>query len=215
VAATRALVAPVLTLTGPRWEPPERDEDRQAAYGLLVLEGLLGRRLRVGRAVATELLSSGDILRPWEGPLLLGLTELSLDWRVFQPARVAVLDRGITTLIGRRPELIVNFSSRLLRRARTTAYLMAISHQTRVENRLMQTLWYLATSWGRVTPRGVRIPFRITHEVLSEILGAQRPSVTTAFRKLVEQGLVAREPDGTLMLLRDAAAADAALSPLL
>ena len=66
----------------------------------------------------------------------------------------------------------------------------------------METLWFVAQSWGRVTPRGVRIPFRVTHEVLSEILGAQRPSVTTAFRKLAEQGLVAREADGTL-LLRD------------
>lgn len=203
-AATRALVAPVLKLNGPRWEPPEHEQDVHTAYGILVLDGLLGRRLRVGRAVATELLSCGDILRPWEEPLLLGMTDFSLDWRVFHPARVAVLDRNVTTLIGRRPQLIVNFSSRLLRRARTAAYLMAISHQTRVENRLMETLWYLANSWGRVTPRGIRIPFRITHEVLSEILGAQRPSVTTAFRKLVSQGLVTREPDGTFLLLQQA-----------
>jgi CRP/FNR family cyclic AMP-dependent transcriptional regulator len=118
---------------------------------------------------------------------------------------MAVLDAAVTTLIGRRPQLIVNFSSRLLRRSRAAAYLMAVSHQNRVEDRLLETLWYLANSWGRVTPRGVRIPFRITHEALSEILGAQRPSVTTAFRSLTEQGAVTREPDGTFLLCRPVA----------
>ena len=204
-AATRALVAPVLVAAGPTWVPPTYDP--QTSFGLLVLEGFLGRRLRVGRAVATELLSTGDIMRPWEQPLF-GTSEYSLDWRVFRPLRLAVLDGDVTTLIGRRPQLVVNFSSRLLRRSRAAAYLMAISHQTRVEDRLMETLWFVAQSWGRVTPRGVRIPFRVTHEVLSEILGAQRPSVTTAFRKLIEQGLVAREADGTLLLLRDAGRGD-------
>lgn len=203
-AATRALVAPLLRVEGPHWEPPELDP--HDSYGLLILDGLLGRRLRVGRAVATELLSSGDIVRPWEEELISGLSEPTLDWRVFQPTRLAVLGRDITTLIGRRPQLVVNFSSRLLRRVRSAAYLMAVSHQTRVEDRLMETLWYLAGAWGRVTPRGTRIPFRITHEVLSEILGAQRPSVTTAFGSLTEQGLVTRDTDGTFVL-RDPARA--------
>lgn len=198
LAAARVLVAPVLEVTGPRWQPPEYDP--QIAFGLLVLDGLLGRRLRVGRAAATELLSCGDILRPWEEPLLGGLHQFSLEWRVFHPTRLAVLDADITMLIGRRPQLVVNFSSRLLRRTRSAAYLMAISHQTRVDQRLMETLWHVANSWGRVTPRGIRIPFRITHEVLSEIIGAQRPSVTTALNRLVAQEMVIRERGGTLIV---------------
>ena len=199
-AATRALVAPVVEINGTSWDPPAYDP--RSSYGMLILDGLIGRRLRVGRAVATELLSCGDILRPWEEEPLWGLTEPTLEWRVFQPTRLAVLGHGVTTLIGRRPQLVVNFSSRLLRRVRSASYLMAVSHQTRVEDRLMETLWYLASTWGRVTPRGTRIPFRITHEVLSEILGAQRPSVTTAFRSLAEQGFVTRESDGTFVLRR-------------
>lgn len=204
LAATRALVAPVLTASGANWDPPSYDPS--TTYGLLILEGLLGRRLRVGRAVATELLSCGDILRPWEEPPLLGLNQPASDWRVLQPTRFALLDESVTRLIGRRPQLIINFSSRLLRRARVAAYLAAVSHHTRVEERLLETLWYLANAWGRVTPLGVRIPFRITHEVLSEILGAQRPSVTTAFRALLAQGLVQRQPDGTLLLPHPGAA---------
>lgn len=197
-AARRALVAPVLEVSAARWVPPEYDP--QTTFGLLILQGLLGRRLRVGRAVATELLSCGDIVRPWEEEPLWGMTEPALEWRALQPLRLAVLGSDVTTLMGRRPQLVVNFSSRLLRRVRSAAYLMAVSHQTRVEDRLLETLWYLASTWGRVTPRGIRIPFRITHEVLSEILGAQRPSVTTAFRSIADQGLVTREPDGTFLV---------------
>lgn len=200
-AAIRAFRAPVITVGRPRWEPPEYDPER--TYGLLVLSGLLGRRVKVGPAAGMELLSCGDILRPWDEPTLWGMIPPELDWRVFRPTRLAVLDERITALIGRRPELVVNFSGRLLRRARSVAYLMAISHQTRVEDKLLATLWHLASNWGRVTTEGVSIPFRLTHEVLGEILGAQRPSVTTALRRLQAAGQVKRGRDGGYVLLED------------
>ncbi|HET9103260.1 MAG TPA: Crp/Fnr family transcriptional regulator [Solirubrobacteraceae bacterium] len=202
-SATRALRSPVIVAGRPRWEPPSYDPGR--TYGLLVLEGLLGRRVKVGPAVGTELLSCGDILRPWDEPHMWELLPPELDWRVFRPARLAVLDERITALIGRRPELAVNFAGRLLRRARSVSYLMAISHQTRVEDKLLATLWHLASSWGRVTSEGVSIPFRLTHEVLGEILGAQRPSVTTALGRLQESGQVRRGAHGGYVLLEDPA----------
>lgn len=197
-SAGQALVAPVLELVRPRWEPPDYDPAR--TFGLLVVEGLLGRRVRVGSAVATELLSRGDILRPWDEPNLWGMVPPELDWRVFRPAQLAVLDERVTALIGRRPELVVNFSSRLLRRARSAAYLLAVSHQTRVDDKLMATLWHLASNWGRVTSAGVHIPFRLTHEVLGEIIGSQRPSVTLALGRMTQQGRVIRNRDGTFLL---------------
>jgi hypothetical protein len=169
----------------------------------MVLEGLLGRRVRVGPAVGTELLSCGDILRPWDEPTLWGMIPPELDWRVFRPTRLAVLDERITTLIGRRPQLVVNFSGRFLRRARSMAYITAISHHTRVEDKLLATLWHLASNFGRVTPDGVVIPFRLTHEVLGEILGAQRPSVTTAMRRLQDAGQVTRGSHGGYVLIAD------------
>jgi CRP/FNR family cyclic AMP-dependent transcriptional regulator len=200
--AVRAFRAPVIEVDQPRWEPS--DYDPASTYGLLVLEGLLGRRVRVGPAVGTELLSCGDILRPWDEPLMWGMVPPELDWRVFRSARLAILDARITTLIGRRPVLVINFSSRLLRRARSVAYLMAISHQTRVEDKLLATLWHLASSWGRVTSDGVTIPYRLTHEVLGEIIGAQRPSVTMALARLRQRGTLKRAPNRNYVLTGDA-----------
>jgi hypothetical protein len=187
-AATELLRARVIVINRPRWQPPELDP--RTTYGLLVLDGLIGRRIRVGRAVSTELLSAGDILRPWEEPCLWNLIPPEVDWRVFRPTRVAVLDERITKLICARPELAIAFSGRLYRRARHAEYIMAISHLPKVEHKLLATLWHLASNWGRVTPEGVYIPFRLTHEVLGEILGAKRPSVTTAMTHLQRRGEV-------------------------
>jgi CRP/FNR family transcriptional regulator, cyclic AMP receptor protein len=202
-AATALFQAEVISVNRPRWQPP--DYEPTTTYGLLVLDGLMGRRVRIGNAVATELLGSGDILRPWDEPSLWEIIPPELDWRIFRPARLAVLDDRVTTLIGRRPELVINFSARLLRRARSIAYLTAISHLTRVEGRLIATLWHIASSWGRVTPEGVTVPFRLTHEVLGEILGAQRPSVTIAMQRLQHRRQVQRTRGGGYLLIGDPA----------
>jgi CRP/FNR family cyclic AMP-dependent transcriptional regulator len=200
-AALALFRAPVIHVGGPRWDPPEYQPDK--TFGLLVLDGLIGRRVRIGRAVGTELLSFGDVLRPWHEPIGWEMIPPELDWRIFQSARLAVLDERITTLIGRRPQLIVNFSGRLLRRARAANYLMVVSHLPRVEDRVLATLWHLASCWGRVTPRGVSIPFRLTHEVLGEIVGAHRPSVTVALQTLQANGLVERTRAGGFLLVGD------------
>jgi hypothetical protein len=199
--ATRLLRAPVIFVNTPRWTPP--DTMPAHTLGLLVLDGLIGRRLRVGPATATELLSSGDILRPWDQPTRWNLIPPELDWRVFRPARLAVLDERVTNFICRRAELVTAFTSRMLRRAHYGHYLMAISHLTRVEDKLLATLWHIASTWGRVTPEGVMIPFRLTHEVLGEIVGAQRPSVTQAMGQLQQRNEVTRGAHGGYVLIGD------------
>jgi CRP/FNR family transcriptional regulator, cyclic AMP receptor protein len=200
-AALSLFRAPVLEINGPSWQPPELDPATN--FGMLILDGLIGRRMRIGRAVATELLSDGDIVRPWDETSMWEMIPPQLDWRVFTPARVAILDERLTALIGRRPQLLVNFSGRLLRRARSATYLMVVSHLPRVEDRVHATLWHLGSSWGKMTPAGVVIPFRLTHEVLGEIVGAHRPSVTVAMQTLQGRGQLTRTQDGCYVLVGD------------
>ena len=201
-AAVSLFRAPVIQASGQRWNPPHYDPGR--TFGLLVLDGLLGRRVRVGRTVGTELIGVGDIIRPWDGADPWELIPAALDWRVFAPTRLAVLDERMTALIGRRPELTVNFSGRVLRRARRATYLMVVSHLPRIEDRVLATLWHIASTCGKVTPDGVSIPFRITHEVLGEIVGAHRPSVTVAIQTLETRGKLIRAA-GTGFILTGAA----------
>lgn len=197
-AATEAFRARVVVAERPAWEPPRLEP--RTTYGLLVLDGLLGRRVRVGSALSTELLGCGDILRPWEEPSLWHLIPPEFEWRVFRPTRLAILDERITRLIGRRPELIISFSGRAFRRARYAEYIMAVTRFRHVEHRLLATLWHIASNWGYVTPEGVGMPFQLTHAVLGEIVGARRPSVTTALQGLQQRGHITPIPTGGYLL---------------
>jgi CRP-like cAMP-binding protein len=50
-----------------------------------------------------------------------------------------------------------------------------------------------------VTPDGVRLELPLTHAVLGKLVGAHRPSVTTALGSLVDRGLVVRAEDGWVL----------------
>jgi CRP-like cAMP-binding protein len=197
--ARRLLWAPLMTVAKGTWRPPERQS--AACFGLLVLDGALARTLVVDTGAACELLGPGDLIRPWEDDDLQTLgSESAIEWKALEPLRLAVLDQRITALIGRWPELGMALSSRLLKRSRTLAYLLAVSHGVRVEEKVLLALWHIADTWGRVTPRGVLVPLPLTHEMLGQIIGAKRPSVWAALKVLQERNLVRRVKEGYLLL---------------
>lgn len=197
-ALTEQLWVPVLEAQAGPWTPPSFDA--RTTFGLLLLDGLIGRRVQIARAVAVELVGPGHLIRPWVPSERASAVPAALRWQVFAPTRLAVLDERVTAAIARRPELMIAFSDRLLRRVRTMASLMAISHMTRVEDRLLGTLWEIADGCGRVTPDGVRIPIRLTHRVLAELVGAKRPSVTIALQQLRDRGELVRCGGGEYIL---------------
>jgi CRP/FNR family cyclic AMP-dependent transcriptional regulator len=73
-----------------------------------------------------------------------------------------------------------------------------------VDVRLLVMMWYLADRWVKVTPGGVNVPLRLTHQTLGRLVGAQRPSVTTALKQLAVEGLLTRAADGSWLLHGDA-----------
>ena len=182
------------------WQPPTIE---RGGTGLLVCAGLLARRLHLGTVSSTELVGPGDILRPGEDDLVSSLSPALTDWRALEDSRAAVIDRAATVTIGRLPELSAAISARLLRRARCLSYLMAAQHFLRVEDRLVATLWHLASQWGRVTPQGTVVPFRLTHETLAGIIGAQRPTTTTALQSLSKQRRILRDERRYFVLCGD------------
>jgi CRP/FNR family transcriptional regulator, cyclic AMP receptor protein len=182
------------------WQPPEIE---RGATGLLVCGGLLARRLHLGTVSSTELVGPGDIIRPGEDDLIGSVSPTLTDWRALEDASVAVLSRAATVAIGRLPELSAAISGRLLRRARCLSYLMAAQHFLRVEDRLVATLWHLANQWGRVTPQGTVVPFRLTHDTLAGIIGAQRPTTTTALQSLSNQRRILRDERRYFVLCGD------------
>jgi CRP/FNR family transcriptional regulator, cyclic AMP receptor protein len=168
--------------------------------GMLIVEGLLARRLRLAGRESVELLAQGDVLRPW---VLLGPTSsvaTVVSWSVLEPASVAVLDADFAKRVSPWPEITATLMDRLTLRARWLAFALAVSHVRRIDDRLMLLFWHLADRRGRMTPDGVVIPLKLSHQALATLIGAQRPTVSTALGQLRDRGLLERAPDGVWVL---------------
>jgi hypothetical protein len=61
-------------------------------------------------------------------------------------------------------------------------------------------LWLMADRWGRVAPESLVVPLPLTHRTLARLVGARRPSVTTAISQLTHRGLLSRRDDGSWVL---------------
>jgi hypothetical protein len=65
-------------------------------------------------------------------------------------------------------------------------------------------LRHLGDRWGHVTREGTVVPLPLSHEILGQLVGARRPTVTIAVRALVASGIIQRRPDGSWLLTKGA-----------
>jgi CRP/FNR family transcriptional regulator, cyclic AMP receptor protein len=182
------------------WHPRRNLQREPGHLGLLVLDGLLTRDVVMGETLATELVGRGDVLRPADHDGQDAPVPFDIVWHVLEPTRIAILDRPFAKVIGHWPEAMEVLIRGAVGRAQSLAITLAVSHLRRVDTRLLIIMWYLADRWGKVTPRGVSVPLRLTHQTLGRLVGAQRPSVTTALKQLAEEGRLTRERDQTWLL---------------
>jgi CRP/FNR family transcriptional regulator, cyclic AMP receptor protein len=118
---------------------------------------------------------------------------------VLAPTRLAVLDLLWTERMGRYPRVGPALAGRALSRSRRLAAMMAIAQQPRLDDRLWMLFWDLADRHGKVHPDGVHLDLPLTHEVLSHLAGARRPSVSSALTKLADQGRLQRNGRGWVL----------------
>ena len=168
--------------------------------GLLVLDGVLSRELVVADQVSAELLGPGDLVRPWQSSDRASLLPVKAVWSVLSPLTVAVLDRRFAAEVARYPEITSALFDRLGERSGRLATTQAISQLTRVDRRLRALFWHLAERWGRVSGQGVIVPLALTHRILGQLVGARRPTVSTALSELAERGELVRRSDGSWLL---------------
>lgn len=200
-AAVRRLEVPVVSLKRGPWSPEMDGFDRgHEPFGLLVLDGLIVREATVGEHPCAELVGPGDLIRLSGGPDADELLPRSIDWTVLVPTQVAVLSPELIVTAAPWPEVLTCLVDRAARRADRLIVLQAITHLTRVDDRLLALLWYLAERWGRVVPGGVVLTLRLPHRTLAGMVGARRPSVTTALGQLMARGAVERRADGAWVL---------------
>jgi CRP/FNR family cyclic AMP-dependent transcriptional regulator len=167
--------------------------------GLLMLDGVIARELVLGAAVSTELLGAGDLLRPWSSDAAPA-ADVTIRWNALTDVRVALLDRGFAARAGAYPGVGASLLARVEARAQRLATARAISGLKRVDERLVAMLRHLCDRWGRVTVDGTLLPLRISHRMLAELVGACRPTVSSAITDLARRGTVTRRPDGSWLL---------------
>ena len=168
--------------------------------GLLVLDGVISRELIIADTVSVELLGPGDLIRPWPAADRTRLLRVDVRWWVLSSTTVAVLDRRVAAELAAWPEIVARLLDRLTERSERLAITQAISQLTRVDRRLLALFWHLAERWGRVGTDGVVIPLALTHRMLGQLVGAARPTISTALSELRERDELVRRPDGSWLL---------------
>jgi hypothetical protein len=190
--ARQASVAATVDIPAGQWDARDDSDRAREGYGLLTLDGILVRRVGYGGRFGAELLAGGDLLRPWEydGDETIGF---ETTWRVLAGTRLAVLDHAWAERMARYTRVGPALAGRALVRSRRLAAMMAIAQQPRLDDRLWMLFWELADRYGKVHPDGVYLDLPLTHEVLSHLVAARRPSVSGALTKLADQGRVRRD----------------------
>jgi CRP/FNR family transcriptional regulator, cyclic AMP receptor protein len=199
--ARKCAVSRVIQLEGPSWNPePVVQASEPGWLGLFHLDGLMMRRVTVGKRSACELFGPGDIVRPWDADGEYEPLPISLHWHVLRPTRLAVLDTAFALRVARWPQITGRLCGRIAQRARSLALTQAVTHLPRTHPRLLMLFWILADRWGKVSPEGVRVSLPLTHETLAMLVGSRRPAVTIALQRLARAGLLTRESQKTWLL---------------
>lgn len=201
--ARRHVVAQTIALSRGELTAAALDRSRRSLHGLLLLDGLVSRGAWLRETTTVELFGAGDLLEPATDTVDGRLVPVGVSWTVLEPARAAVIDDAFVHATRRWPELLVALFDRVVAQSTRLATHCAIAQLPRIEDRVETLLWFLAERWGRIGAHGVVLPLRLTHEVLGQMLGARRPTVSLALRALEEAGTVHRRADGAWLLHRE------------
>ncbi len=203
VEAEHDLVALTQMLWVGPWDVSRVSRASAEHLGLLVLDGVISREVVIADHISAELLGPGDVVRPWQSTAPTRLLPRQAVWSVLATATIALLDRRFAAVASRYPEVIAALFDRVSERSHRLATTQAISQLTRVDRRLKALFWHLAERWGRVGGDGVVIPLALTHRILGQLVGARRPTVSTALSELAERDELVRRADGAWLLRGD------------
>lgn len=190
----------VRRLTTGRWDVTGAQDLEAHHRGFLIVEGLISREVEVLGRRCVELIGPGDVIRPWQWDPEGSHVQAEVGWIVLEPARLAVLNHHLVVRMTPWPQLGLELFNRGTRRAHALAVTLAIAHHQRVEDRLLLTLWHLAERWGRVLPGGIAVPLPLSHQRLADLVGAYRPTVTSAMGELTRKGSLSRREDRVWIL---------------
>lgn len=198
-AAVRASVASAAFIPPGTWNAKTDAHRTTGGFGMLVLHGMLVRRVGYGDRIGGELLGPGDLLRPSEHDGEEATLPFDANWTVLNDLRLALLDRPWSERMAVYPDVSIALAARALLRARRLANMLTIALHPKLDERLQLLMWELADRYGRVHPDGVHVEVPLTHELISQLAGARRPSVSSALSRLQQMGVIERRGLGWIL----------------
>jgi DNA-binding transcriptional ArsR family regulator len=177
---------------------------QRTGLGALLLSGYLVREIKVADRVSADLAGPGDLLCPAHWEPSDGLFSYAVSWTALARTRLAVLDEIVCQHIAPWPEIGWALLERARRPGDRAALGRAVARSSTVEVRLLMSFWHWASSWSSVTGEGVRVDVPLSHERLARLIGASRPTITTAIGRLRTAGYLRQRRDGRWLLVNPA-----------
>lgn len=137
-----------------------------------------------------RIFAPGDVF----GEIFLGVKTQLFAATALTDSEITIIPRKIfEKLLIKIPQIGVNFISLLSRRlAEAEARIGEFSHTWAYE-RLERALLNLSKAHGHETRRGRQIDIHLTHQLLADIIGASRETVSRHLKRLEELGALRRE----------------------
>ena len=178
---------------GPMTLPPGRTDP---LLGAVLVDGLVAQEVLLADNVSHELLGPGDVLLPWPDDDPTALVPAQARWTAFAPARLALVHARLAVVA---PDVTRVLVRRAAERSRRQSLAQAVAQLNGVDRRVLALFWLLAERWGRVTRDGVAVQVSVPHRVIAGLVGARRPTVSSALIRLQAEGrLVRRAADWLL-----------------
>jgi CRP-like cAMP-binding protein len=198
-AAVARLADAELEVPAGPWTPPPRRALGAGVFSLLLADGVLLREVHLGDMPALQLLGHGDVVSPWENHESSVLAGARVSWVALKDTRLSVLGTRFLEGVGRAPRVALALHQQMLAQLDRLARLAAIAQLPRVEDRVLALFCALGDDHGHVAPDGIVIDLRLTHATIGRLVGARRPTVTLALKRLAESRLLARRGHGWVL----------------
>ena len=91
--------------------------------------------------------------------------------------------------IEQSPRLAQSLFRELSRRVQQTEALLAMSGYRLIKDRLRQLIHLLQQELGHVTPNGIELSVKLTHQQLASMIGTTRVTVTRLLNELKDEGI--------------------------
>jgi hypothetical protein len=148
--------------------------------GLVVLRSMIPGSAR--RTIVCHAGSGALILPPAGEETLVALTDVTLAVISAETRDRLLQSPGVARLI------VDGLAETLRQKHATIASMSRLHHVDRVREKLIE----LAREHGRVAREGIRLDFPLTHDLLGEMTGSARETVTRALDELQREGFVVR-----------------------